>query len=134
MQPSLGSTAVPGLEARRPRRDCHWTRIARRRAEEKRGDTHLVPERRRSRRTPKHDPQRPGLRAAAWTSEGADAFFVCERDEEGSGFPAQSSASGASHQARSEQSNSGSRAAVLRRSEPTRFSLASDDEIGGFPA
>jgi hypothetical protein len=26
----------------------------------------------------------------------------------------------------------GSRAAVLRRSEPTRFSSASDDEVGGF--
>jgi hypothetical protein len=31
------------------------------------------------------DPQRPGLRAAAWTREGADMLFVCERDEEGSG-------------------------------------------------
>jgi hypothetical protein len=27
-----------------------------------------------------------------------------------------------------------SRAAVLRRSEPTRFSSASDDEVGGFTA
>jgi hypothetical protein len=28
----------------------------------------------------------------------------------------------------------GSRAAVLRRSEPTRFSSANDDEVGGYPA
>jgi hypothetical protein len=28
----------------------------------------------------------------------------------------------------------GSRAAVLRRSEPTRFSSASDDKVGGYPA
>jgi hypothetical protein len=28
----------------------------------------------------------------------------------------------------------GSRAAVLRRSELTRFSSASDDKVGGFPA
>jgi hypothetical protein len=28
----------------------------------------------------------------------------------------------------------GSRAAVLRRSESTRFSSASDDKVGGFPA
>ncbi|HEX5907468.1 MAG TPA: hypothetical protein VFY56_10665, partial [Propionibacteriaceae bacterium] len=28
----------------------------------------------------------------------------------------------------------GSRAAVLRRSEPTRFSSASDDKVGGFLA
>jgi hypothetical protein len=27
----------------------------------------------------------------------------------------------------------GSRAAVLRRSEPTRFSSASDDKVGGYP-
>jgi hypothetical protein len=38
------------------------------------------------------------------------------------------------HSERSEQSNSGSHAAVLRRSEPTRFSSLSDDEVGGFPA
>src|SRR5215212_3449134 len=31
-------------------------------------------------------------------------------------------------------STTGSRAAVLRRSEPTRFSSASDDKDGGFPA
>jgi hypothetical protein len=30
------------------------------------------------------------------------------------------------------QSNPGSRTAVLRRAEPTRFSSASDDEVGGF--
>jgi hypothetical protein len=28
----------------------------------------------------------------------------------------------------------GSRAAVLRRNEPTRFSSASDDEVGGYKA
>jgi hypothetical protein len=28
----------------------------------------------------------------------------------------------------------GSRGAVLRRSEPTRFSSASDDKVGGFPS
>jgi hypothetical protein len=28
----------------------------------------------------------------------------------------------------------GSRAAVLRRNEPTRFSSASDDKVGGLPA
>jgi hypothetical protein len=33
---------------------------------------------------------------------------------------------------RSEQLNTGSRAAVLRRSEGTRFSSASDDEVGGM--
>jgi len=33
---------------------------------------------------------------------------------------------------RSERSNPGSRAAVLRRSEGTRFSSPSDDEVGGF--
>jgi hypothetical protein len=41
---------------------------------------------------------------------------------------------GAIRSERSEQSNSGSRGAVLRRRESTCFSLASDDEIGGFPA
>jgi hypothetical protein len=35
-------------------------------------------------------------------------LFVCEREEEGSGLPAQSSASGASHKARSEQSDTAS--------------------------
>jgi hypothetical protein len=44
------------------------------------------------------DPQRPGLRAAGWTSEGADALFRLRASEEGSGYPAQSSASGASKQ------------------------------------
>ena len=34
----------------------------------------------------------------------------------------------------SEQSNLRSRAATLRKREPTRFSSASDDEVGGFPA
>jgi hypothetical protein len=33
---------------------------------------------------------------------------------------------------RSEQSNPGLRAAVLRRSEGTRFSCRSEDEVGGF--
>jgi len=33
-----------------------------------------------------------------------------------------------------EQSNIGSRVAVLRRREPTCFSSASDDEVGDFPA
>jgi hypothetical protein len=32
------------------------------------------------------------------------------------------------------QSNTGSRAAVLRRSEGTRFSSTSDDEVGGLPS
>jgi hypothetical protein len=35
---------------------------------------------------------------------------------------------------RSEQSDRGSCAAVLRRSEPARFSSANDDEVGGYPA
>ena len=58
-------------------------------------------------------------------------LFVCERDEEGSGYLAQSSASGASNQTRSEQLDPESRAAVLRRSEGTRFSYRSADEVGG---
>jgi hypothetical protein len=45
-----------------------------------------------------------------------------------SGKPANIAASG------SEQSGSGSRAAVLRRREPTRFPSASDDEVGGNQA
>jgi DNA-binding transcriptional ArsR family regulator len=32
-----------------------------------------------------------------------------------------------------DQSQTGSRAAVLRRREPTRISSASDDKVGGFP-
>ncbi|HEY6812806.1 MAG TPA: hypothetical protein VI074_08945, partial [Propionibacteriaceae bacterium] len=32
------------------------------------------------------------------------------------------------------KTNTGSRAAVLRRSEPTRLSSPSDDKVGGFPA
>jgi hypothetical protein len=32
------------------------------------------------------------------------------------------------------QSDRGSRAAVRRRSEPTRLSSGSDDNVGGFPA
>ena len=35
---------------------------------------------------------------------------------------------------RARQSNPGSRGAVLRRRESTRFSSASDDEVGGFRA
>jgi H+-translocating NAD(P) transhydrogenase subunit alpha len=47
------------------------------------------------------------LRAAAWTSEGVDALFRLRPREEAGGFQAQSSASEASNQARSEQLNTG---------------------------
>jgi hypothetical protein len=53
------SDEVGGLQsAIRSERSEQSTRIARRRAEEERGDMLFVPERRRSRRTPKRDPQR----------------------------------------------------------------------------
>jgi 16S rRNA processing protein RimM len=69
----------------------------------------------------------------SWTSERADALFRPRASEEGSGFQAQSSASGASNQARSEQLNTvivgvigrphgvrGEVAVELRTDEPER--------------
>ena len=55
----------------------------------------------------------------SWTRERADTLFVCEASEEGSDDRAPASASGASNG---------------RRSEGTRFSSPSDDEVGGFTA
>jgi hypothetical protein len=60
-------------------------------------------------------------------SERADTLSSASDDEVG-GIQARSAASG------SEQFNTGSRGAVLRRSELTGFSSASDDEVGGIQA
>jgi hypothetical protein len=58
-------------------------------------------------------------------------------DEDG-GSRANIAASGASNQTQRASASGaikhGSRAVVLRRSEPTRFSSASDDEVGGYQA
>jgi hypothetical protein len=54
-------------------------------------------------------------------------LFVCERGRS-------RRVSSAIRSERSEQLNTGSRADVLRRSERTCFSSASEDEVGGFKA
>jgi hypothetical protein len=69
----------------------------------------------------------PSGELCAGGDDGTTLFRSVSSDEDG-GNPANIAASG------SEQSNSGARAAVLRRREPTRFSSASDDKVGGFPA
>jgi hypothetical protein len=67
----------------------------------------------------------------SWTIVRADMLFVCERSEEGSGQERQPQrAERAMYTAR--QLDPGSRAAVLRRSEQTRLSSASEDEVGGL--
>jgi hypothetical protein len=54
--------------------------------------------------------------------------LVLESASDVGGFPSAIRASAG------EQLDPGSRAAVLRRSERTRLSSASDDEVGGFPS
>jgi hypothetical protein len=62
-------------------------------AEEEQGDMHLDPSEiggtqrpsQRARNQTERDPQRPGLRAATWTSEGADALSSAST-REGSGY------------------------------------------------
>jgi hypothetical protein len=101
----------------------------------------------------------PGWRAAVLDERASRHAFRLRGSEEGSGQRSPASASGASNVhgvsrhafrlrattksadflARSapsgaRQSNPGSRATVLRRSEQTRFSSASDDEVGGLPS
>jgi hypothetical protein len=53
----------------------------------------------------RRNPQRRGLRATGLDERGSRRVLRLRASEEGSGFPAQSSASGASNQARSEQSS-----------------------------
>ena len=72
---------------------------ARRRSERRRS---FLRERRRRRRTPSAIRSDQDCAPLSWTSERAGTLFACERDEEGSGEQAQSSASGASNQTRSE--------------------------------
>ena len=92
----------------------------------------FVPEQRRRRRLQNRDPRPRCLRRRS--AGGADEtprteLILRQRrfvgfDEDG-GFPANIAASGASHVTeraeRAEQSNTGSRAAVVRRSEQTRI-------------
>ena len=91
----------------------------------------FVRERRRSRRTPKRDPQRaerairPRIARRRAEEERADMLFVRERRRS-------RRTPSAIRSERSEQLDPGSRADVLRRSGRTCFSSASDDEVGGL--
>jgi hypothetical protein len=123
-------------------------RIARRRGEEE-GDTLFVPERRRSRRPPSAIRAERALARSNQILTGVDctltgsprcASFVAREREPGL-HAAQVASScsrrrlpvivtGVVHR----RSRYGSRAAVVRRREGTRFSSRSDDEVGGHQA
>jgi hypothetical protein len=71
------------------------------------------------------------------TSLGRDSanFLTCDASRaERAWSEALDGASLASEAIKPEGASNPDRAAVLRRREPTRFSSASDDEVGGLPA